>query len=91
MLLTCPQCVTIFRVDRLRGALRNVGSWSGHPAPLRVRVTRPDGMILNETAIRLDDWIIAANQQSPFFVQLDIDSGAKTKVSVTPISRPIFD
>ena len=91
MLLTCPQCVTIFRVDRLRGALRNVVSWSGHAAPLRVRVTRPDGMILNETAIRLDDWIIATNQQRPFFVQLDIDSSAKAEVSVTPISRPIFD
>ena len=78
-------------VLRLRGALRNVGSWSGHAATLRVRVTRPDGMILNETAIRLDDWIIAANQQSPFFVQLDIDSGAKAEVSVIPISRPIFD
>jgi predicted Zn finger-like uncharacterized protein len=62
---------------RLRGALRNVGSWSGHAAPLRVRVTRPDGVILNETIIRPDDRIIAANQQSPFFVQLDIDSGAK--------------
>jgi len=48
-------------------------------------------MILNETAIRLDDWIIAANQQSPFFVQLDIDSIAKAEVSVLPISRPIFD
>jgi hypothetical protein len=78
-------------VLRLRGALRNVGFWSGHAAPLRVRVTRPDGMILNETAIRLDDRIIAANQQSPFFVQLDIDSSAKAEVSVTPISRPIFD
>ena len=91
MLLTCPQCVTIFRVDRFRGALRNVGSWSGHAAPLRVRVTRPDRMILNETAIKLDDWIIAANQKSPFFVQLDIDSIAKAEVSVLPISRPIFD
>jgi hypothetical protein len=76
---------------RLRGALRNVGSWSGHAAPLRVRVTRPDGVILNETIIRPDDRIIAANQQSPFFVQLDIDSGAKAEVSVIPISRPIFD
>ncbi|MDB2498576.1 zinc-ribbon domain-containing protein [Alphaproteobacteria bacterium] len=68
-------------VLRLRGALRNVGSWSGHAAPLRVRVTRPDGMILNETVIRPDDRIIAANQQSPFFVQLDIDLGAKAEVS----------
>jgi len=91
MLLTCPQCVTISRVDRPRGALRNVGSWSGHAAPLQVRVTRTDGMILNETVIRLDDRIIAANQQSLFFVQLDIDSSAKAEVSVTPISRPIFD
>ena len=49
-------------VLRLRGALRNVGSWSGHAAPLRVRVTRPDGMILNETLIRFDDRIVAANQ-----------------------------
>ena len=48
-------------------------------------------MILNETIIRPDDRIIAANQQSPFFVQLDIDSGAKAEVSVIPISRPIFD
>ena len=47
---------------RLRGALRNVGSWSGHAAPLRVWVTRPDGMILNETLIRPDDRIIADNQ-----------------------------
>ena len=46
---------------------------------------------LNETIIRPDDRIIAANQQSPFFVQLDIDSGAKAEVSVIPISRPIFD
>ena len=76
---------------RLRGALRNVGSWSGHAAPLRVRVTRPDGVILNETIIMPDDRIIAANQQSLFFVQLDIDSGAKAEVSVIPISRPIFD
>ena len=81
----------VCEVLRLRGALRNVGSWSGHAAPLRVQVTRPDGMILNETAIRLDDRIIAANQQSPFFVQLDIGSSAKAEVSVTPISRPIFD
>ena len=78
-------------VLRLRGALRNVGSWSGHAAPLRARVTRPGGMILNETLIRLDDRIIAANQQSPFFVQLDIDSSAKAEVSLTAISRPIFD
>ena len=91
MLLTCPQCETIFHVDRLRSALRNIGSWSVHAAPLRVRVTRPDGVILNETIIRPDDRIIAANQQSPFFVQLDIDSGAKAEVSVIPISRPIFD
>lgn len=76
---------------RLRGALRNIGSWSGHAAPLRVRVTSPDGVILNETVIRPDDRIIAANQQSPFFVQLDIDAGAKAEVSVIPISRPIFD
>ena len=76
---------------RLRGALRNVGSWSGHAAPLRVRVTRPDGVILNETIIRPDDRIIAANQQSPFFVRLDIDSAANAKVSVFPISRLIFD
>jgi hypothetical protein len=76
---------------RLRGALRNVGSWSGHAAPLRVRVTQPDGVILHETIIRPDDRIIAANQQSPFFVKLDIDSGAKAEVSVIPISRPIFD
>ena len=48
-------------------------------------------VILNETIIRPDDRIIAANQQSPFFVQLDIDSGAKAEVSVIPISRPIFD
>jgi len=48
-------------------------------------------VILNKTLIRPDDWIIAANQQSPFFVQLDIDSGAKFEVSVIPISRPIFD
>ena len=48
-------------------------------------------MIMNETAIRLDDWIIAANQQSPFFVKLDIDSSAKAEVSVIPISWPIFD
>ena len=68
-------------VLRLRGALRNVGSWSGHAAPLRVRVTRPAGMILNETLIRFDDRIIAANQQSPFFVQLDIDTSAKAEVS----------
>ena len=68
-------------VLRLRGALRNVGSWSGHAAPLRVWVARPDGMILNETVIRPDDRIIAANQQSPFFVQLDIDLGAKAEVS----------
>ena len=47
---------------RLRGALRNVGSCSGHAAPLQVRVTRPGGVILNETIIRPDDWIIAANQ-----------------------------
>ena len=78
-------------VLRLRGALRNVGSWSGHAAPLRVRVTHSDGMILNETAIRIDDWIIAANQQSPFFVKLDTDLSAKAEVSVTQISRPIFD
>ena len=45
---------------RLRGALRNVGLWSGHAAPFRVRVTRPDGVILNETIIRPDDPIIAA-------------------------------
>ena len=76
---------------RLRGALRNVGSWSGDAAPLRVWVTRPDGVILNETIIRPDGRISAANQQSPFFVQLDIDSGAKAEVSVIPISRPIFD
>ena len=48
-------------------------------------------MILNETIIRPDDPIIATNQQSPFFVQLDIDSGAKAKVSVIPISWSIFD
>jgi len=48
-------------------------------------------VILNETIIRPDDRIIAANQQSPFFAQLDIDSGAKAEVSVIPISRPIFD
>jgi hypothetical protein len=48
-------------------------------------------VILNETIIRPDDPIIAANQQSPFFVQLDIDSGAKAEVSVIPISRSIFD
>ena len=53
---------------RFQGALRNVGSWSGHAAPLRVRVTRPDGVILNETIIRPDDPIIAANQLIPFFV-----------------------
>ena len=47
-------------------------------------------MILNETIIRLDDRIIAANQQSPFFVQLDIGAGAKAEVSVIPISRPIL-
>jgi len=76
---------------RLRGALRNVGSWSWHAAPLRVRVTSPDGVILNETIIRPDDPIIATNQQSPFFVQLDIDSGAKAEVSVIPISWSIFD
>ena len=70
---------------------RGILTWSGHAAPLRVRVTRPDGVILNETIIRPDDRIIAANQQSPFFVQLDIDSGAKAEVSVIPISRPIFD
>ena len=75
----------------LRGALRNVESWSWHAAPLRVRVTSPDGVILNETIIRPDDPIIAANQQSPFFVQLDIDSGAKAEVSVIPISWSIFD
>lgn len=76
---------------RLRGALRNVGLWSGHAAPLRVRVTRPDGVILNETIIRPDDPIIAAKQQSQFFIQLDIDSCAKAEVTVIPISRPIFD
>ena len=65
------------------------GTYAGEM--LRVRVTRPDGVILNETIIRSDDRIIAANQQSPFFVQLDIDSGAKAEVSVIPISRPIFD
>jgi hypothetical protein len=48
-------------------------------------------VILNETIIRPDDRIIAANQQSPFFVKLDIDAGAKAEVSVIPISRPIFD
>jgi hypothetical protein len=58
---------------------------------LRVRATRPDGVILNETIIRPDDLIIAANRQSPFLVQLDIDSGAKAEVSVIQILRPIFD
>ncbi len=76
---------------RLRGALRTVGLWSGHAAPLRVRVTRPDGVILNVTIIRPDDPIIAAKQQSQFFIQLDIDSCAKAEVTVIPISRPIFD
>ena len=76
---------------RLCGARRNVGSWSGHAAPLRVRVTRLDGGILNETLIRPYDRTIAANQQSPFFVKFDIDSGAKAKVSVINILRPIFE
>ena len=76
---------------RLRGALRNIGSWQGHAAPLRVRVTSPAGAILNETLIRPDDRMIAANQQSPFFVQLDVDAGAKAEVSVVPVSRPIFE
>jgi hypothetical protein len=58
---------------------------------LRVRVTRPDGVILNETVIRPDDRVIAANQQSPFFVKLDIDVGAKAEVSSILISWPIFD
>ena len=74
----------------LRGGLRNVVSWSGHAAPLRVWVTRPDGVILNETIIRLDDRIIAANHQGSFSVKLDIDSGAKAEISVIPISRPIL-
>ena len=39
-------------------------------------------MILNETVITLDDRIIAANQQSLFFVQLDIDSSTEAEVSV---------
>ena len=34
---------------------------------IAVRFMRPDGVILNETVIRPDDQIIAANQQSPFF------------------------
>jgi len=42
-------------------------------------------VILNETVIRPDDWIIAANQQNPFFVQIDIDAGATVKVSSIPI------
>ena len=59
--------------------------------PLWVRVTRPDGVILNETLIRPDDRIIATNQQRPFFVKLDIDACAKAEVGAILISWPIFE
>ena len=58
---------------------------------LRVRVTRPDGVILNETVIRPDDRIIVANQQSSFFIKLDIDADAKAEVSTILILWLIFD
>ena len=47
--------------------------------------TRSDGMILNETVVRPDDWIIVANQQNSFFAELDIDAGVKAGVSVISI------
>ena len=52
---------------------------------------RLDRLILNETVIRPDDKIIAANQQSSFFVKLDIDADAKAEVSTILIFLPVFD
>ena len=39
-------------------------------------------MILNKTVIRLDDWIIVANQQKSFFAELDIVVDVKAGVSI---------
>ena len=72
MLLTYPQCKAIFRGD-CGSDLRRVND---------ITYQRPRHS--NRLFYRIDrglspDWLshIAANQQSPFFVKLDIDSGAK--------------
>ena len=44
---------------------------------------------MNETVIRLDDWIIVANQQKSFFAELDIVVDVKAGVSVIPSGRPV--
>ena len=82
MLLICPECETIFRVNRLRGALRNIGLWSGHAAPLQLRLTRLHGVILNETVIGLKAGLLPPISKAHFSYSLILTQAPRPKLAL---------
>ena len=110
MLLTCPQCKTIFPVDRLwlhlagHAKPRSISSqdsfagdgdsdlrWVNDIAYTKPHILTAYFPILISGFLRIGVPILPPISKVRFFVRLDIDAGAKAKVSVIQISRLIFN
>ena len=92
MLLICPQCETIFRVDRLR--LHPSGQPVHYMIFDHIRIARllttGDRQDMSNIAPDLSKFRLPPISKS-VFVRFDIGVGAKADVSIPPISRLIFD
>ena len=110
MLLTCPQCKTIFHADRLRmhpaghANSRSISSqdsfagdggsdlrWVNDIAYTKPRILTAYFPILILGFHRIGLPILPPISKVRFFTRLDIEAGAKAKVSVIQILRLIFD
>lgn len=76
-------------VLRLKGQLANLGRIRAHAAPLQVRVTDQNGLILATSRITPESRFIEAGGRTEFFVQLDMPPGQQAEINITPLSERV--
>jgi len=74
-------------VLRLKGQLANISSVKAHAAPLQVRVTDQNGLILATSRVIPENRFIDAGGRTEFFVQLDMPPGQQAEINITPLSE----
>lgn len=76
-------------VLRLKGQLTNISRLRAHAAPLQVRVTDENGLILATKRVLPEARLLDSGAQAEFFAQLDMPPGQQAEINITPLSERV--